>query len=350
LMLGNPRAGITPIVVYLRDRDKRQSIEEMVSNVLIASRSPFNADRFRHSLQAGTVALLIDGYDEFAVRVGYHNAAAQLRTFIDALQDRAKILLTPRPNHFRSTDEATTALFDSLRSVHHGTVFQLEPFSQDQQAAFLTRWFELAGDSASEAAALAARWMAALARVDNLPELARTPRMLSFMAQDLSLAEIETAAGTGTVTAADLYQRLVDLWLTGEADKVNPLDERNVTAAQRQRLLEEIALSLWRVGERDVTEAALQNVARNSLDLPRIEMTVDQAAQLIGGRTLLQVDAHRWRFAHQSVWEFLLAKSLAGRLRAGEHLDQLGEAQLTQLTIRFLKDLAPVESTRWAAR
>jgi hypothetical protein len=94
----------------------------------------------------------------------------------------------------------------------------------------------------------------------------------------------------------------------------------------------------------------LQNVARNSLNLPRIEMTVDQAAQLIGGRTLLQVDAHRWRFAHQSVWEFLLAKSLAGRLRAGEHLDQLGEAQLTQLTIRFLKDLAPVESTRWAAR
>ena len=350
LMLANPRAGITPVVIYLRDRDKRQTIEEMVSNVLIHSRSLFNADRFQHSLQAGIIALLIDGYDEFAVRVGYHNAAAQLSTFIQALQGRAKILLTTRPNHFRSTDEVTTALFDSLRSVHHGTVFELEPFSQEQQTAFLTRWFEVAGDSTPEAAAQATRWMSALARVDNLPELACTPRMLSFMVADLSVEKIEAAAGKGTVTAANLYQRLVDLWLAGEADKVNPLDERNVTAEQRQRLLEEIAFRLWRIGERDITEDTLQAVARDSLDLPRIELTVDQAAQLIGGRTLLQVDAHRWRFAHQSVWEFLLANNLARRLRAGEQLEKFGEAQLTQLTIRFLMDLAPAEATTWAAR
>jgi hypothetical protein len=348
LMLSNPHTGLTPIVVYLRDRDKRQSIEEMVSNVLIDSRTAFNADRFQHSLQAGTIALLIDGYDEFAVRVGYHNAAAQLNTFINAQQGRAKILLTTRPNHFRAANEATTALFDSLRSVHHGTVFQLEPFDEDQQAAFLTRWFTTHGDPQPEAATQAARWMRALAQVDNLPELARTPRMLSFMVRDLILEQIEAAAHTRTVTAADLYQQLVELWLAGEAGKVNPFDERNVTAAQRQRLLEEIAFTLWHIGERDITEGALQDSARQNLDLPRIELTVDQAAQLIGGRTLLQVDDHRWRFAHQSVWEFLLANSLARRLKAGEHLQRLGDAQLTALTIRFLRDLAPDEAVRWA--
>jgi hypothetical protein len=58
----------------------------------------------------------------------------------------------------------------------------------------------------------------------------------------------------------------------------------------------------------------------------------------------------RWRFAHQSVWEFLLASRLAGLLRAGRGDELLGEAQLTGLTIRFLRDLAPGEAAAWAAR
>ncbi|MGH3973757.1 MAG: metallophosphoesterase, partial [Pseudonocardiaceae bacterium] len=192
-MLDNNRVGVTPIVIYLRDRDKRQTIDEMVSNVLIPSRAEFNADRFQHSLEAGSLALLIDGYDEFAVRVGYVNAAAQLNTFIQSLRGRAKILLTTRPNHFRSADEVTGKLFDSLRTVHHGRVYQLEPFDEPQQRAFLTRWFEIRGDG--QAPDTAERWMAALARVDNLPELAKTPRMLSFMVEDLTLDHVAAAAG-----------------------------------------------------------------------------------------------------------------------------------------------------------
>jgi len=346
LMLRNEHVSITPIVIYLRDRDKRQTIEEMVSNVLIPSRSAFNADRFQHSLEAGSLALLIDGYDEFAVRVGYVNAAAQLQTFVQALRGRAKVLLTTRPNHFRSADEVTSKLFDSLRTVHHGRVYQLEPFEGGQQAAFLTRWFELRGGPQPEVTAQ--RWMRALGRVDNLPELSKTPRMLSFMVEDLSLDDIETAARHGTVTAADLYQRLVDRWLGGEVGKVDPDDERIVPAAERQRLLEDVALELWRINERDVSEQTLHAVAR-TLDLPRYEMTLDQAAQLLGGRTLLQVDQRRWRFAHQSVWEFLLASRLAAILRAGDNPDVLGDAELTPLTARFLRDLAAAEAVRWIA-
>jgi 3',5'-cyclic AMP phosphodiesterase CpdA len=343
-MLKNERVSITPIVIYLRDRDKRQTIEEMVSNVLIPSRSAFNADRFQHSLEAGSLALLIDGYDEFGVRVGYVNAAAQLRTFVQALRGRAKVLLTTRPNHFRSADEVTSKLFDSLRSVHHGRVYQLEPFEEWQQTAFLTRWFELRGDA--EADGTAHRWMSALGQVDNLPELSKTPRMLSFIVEDLSLDDIEEAARHGTVTAADLYQQLVDRWLAGEAGMLDPDDERTVPPSERQRLLENMALELWRINERDVSEQTLQAVVR-SLDLPRYKMTLDQAAHLFGGRTLLRVDEHRWRFAHQSVWEFLLAKRLANALRAGDNPDVFGDAELTSLTGRFLRDLAPVEAERW---
>ncbi len=347
-MLGNERAGITPIIVYLRDRDKRQTIDEMVSATLLPSRAAFHVDRFRYSLEAGTLALLVDGYDEFAVRVGYANAAAQLRTFIEALRGRAKVVLTTRPSHFRSTDEVTSKLFDSLRTVHQGRVYQLEPFDEGQQRAFLTRWYELRDEP--DPGGLAGTWMQALGDVDNLPELATTPRMLSFMVEDLSLETLQRAAGQGTVTAADLYQKLVDRWLSGETAKAPPDAPGTVSAAHRQELLEDLALKLWLAGERDVTEDTLQHAARDVLDLPRLKLTLDQAAQEMGGRTLLQVDEHRWRFAHQSVWEFLLARRIAALLGAGKGDELLGEAQLTGLTIRFLRDLAPREGTAWAAR
>ncbi|HEY1618491.1 MAG TPA: NACHT domain-containing protein [Streptosporangiaceae bacterium] len=249
-LLENERAGLTPIVVYLRDRDKRQSVDEMVSAALVPSRAAFQPDRFQHSLEAGTLVLLIDGYDEFAVRVGYANAAAQLATFTSALQGRAKIVLTTRPSHFVSTDAVTSKLFENLRTVHDGQVYRLEPFDEDQQRAFLTRWFELTNwvdelAGRKDPPTLADAWMQALAKVDNLPELARTPRMLSFMVEDLSLAEIEQAAGKGTVTAAQLYQKLVDRWLSAETSKIDPAAPGTISPGQRQDLLEELALRLW---------------------------------------------------------------------------------------------------------
>lgn len=72
--------------------------------------------------------------------------------------------------------------------------------------------------------------------------------------------------------------------------------------------------------------------------------------QLAGARTLLQVEQGRWRFAHQSVWEFLLASRITRLLREGTSDDELGKAELTELTIRFLSDLAPDEAVAWVAR
>ncbi len=87
------------------------------------------------------------------------------------------------------------------------------------------------------------------------------------------------------------------------------------------------------------------------LNLPALELTLDQAAQEFGGRTLLRVDNQRWRFAHQSIWEFLLAKKLAAVLGAGGRDDELmGQAELTELTIRFLRDLDPDAATAWVRR
>jgi 3',5'-cyclic AMP phosphodiesterase CpdA len=346
-MLSNDRVAVSPIVVYLRERDKRETLDSMISAALIPSGASFQSDRFQHSLRAGSLALLVDGYDEFAVRVGYANAAAQLRTFLDAMQGRARILLTTRPGHFRSTDEVTSKLFDSVREIQQAHVYQLEPFDEAQQHAFLARWFTLRGHDNPDG--IASQWMGTLATVDNLPELARTPRMLSFIVEDLALDEIrQAAAGNAVLTAAALYQRLVSHWLANES--LDPDGKGAIAPTRRQRVIEELALALWRSGERDATENALHTAVRQVLDLPRLELTLDQAAQEIGGRALLQVDSARWKFAHQSVWEFLLANRLAALLRDHDADEVLGEAELTSLTVRFLRDLAPTETVAWLRR
>ena len=195
-MLGNERAGITPIVVYLRDRDKRQTIEGVG-----VCRPPAEQSRLPSRTDSATVWRLAPWRCWSMVTTSSRfesvtlNASAQLRTFIEALRGRAKVVLTTRPSHFRSTDEVTSKLFDNLRTVHQGRVYQLEPFDEGQQRAFLTRWFELRGEP--DPAALAAAWMQALSDVDNLPELATTPRMLSFIVEDLSLDSLQRAAGRG---------------------------------------------------------------------------------------------------------------------------------------------------------
>lgn len=385
-------SGITPIVVLLRDWEKRHSLEEMVAQALADTPAPFQNEKFNSMFDRGRIVMLVDGYDEFAVRVGYGRAAEQLRTFLAALEGRreAKIVLTTRPSHFRLRQEAVSKIFENVLDldINRRRVYELLDFDKEQQESFLSRWFGLHGRTSGEATAEAKEWMEALEAVDNLPELARTPRMLSFIAEHLDLAQVRAAATEqGPITAARLYEMLVDIWLTTEtakfdddrarpgtgrqrpeadrrsgqsrsgesratlADRAVASDRRlgrsQLTSIDRWRVAEELAYRLWATNETNISEALLEEVAGDVLDLPRLGMAVPEAAQEIGSRTLLVGDGDERYFAHQSIGEFLLARKLADVLESSDYPLELGHAELSELTARFLRDLAPEAGTRW---
>ncbi len=342
------RSGLMPVVVTLRNWEKNHTVVEMVSQTVIDSGVFFQAERFQHMFTTGRLVLLVDGYDEFAIRVGYDRAADQLTTFLEAMGGGSKILLTTRPSHFRSREQATSVVFQDKLSHTRHQIYELQPFAAAEQKEFLQRWFEIAGDPSPDACAT--RWMDGLAVVDNLPELARTPRMLSFMVSDLRIEEIEAAAQSGqTMTAAGLYERLIGKWLSTESEKVGGETDGSpqLSSEDRWKIAEELALVLWRDQVPEVDQVLLEEVAGRALDLPRFGLTTSQAAQEIGSRTLLVGDGDRRRFAHQSVYEYLLARRLARALRDDTQWSQLGQAELSELTAYFLRDLAPQDAASW---
>ena len=341
-------SGVSPVLIALREWEKSHSLVEMVSQSIAPSGSAFQLEPFNHMFRSGRIVVLIDGYDEFAVRVGYDRAAEQLGTFLQVVQDRVKIVLTSRPTHFRDREQATGKIFADVGALTSHFVFELEPFDPTEQRAFLVRWFGLA--QAPYPGAHAERWMGALSRVDNLPELARTPRMLSFIARDLSLEEVEEAGRKGqSITAADLYERLVGSWIESDDGGTDHLSKRSgLPSDALWAVAESLALMLWRNHSGEISRDLLERVAAESLDLPGLGLTVAQAAQEIGGRALLAGDGDQRRFAHESVFEYVLARALARELKEGGG-NLIGEAQLSELTARFLRDLAPAEARRYVA-
>jgi 3',5'-cyclic AMP phosphodiesterase CpdA len=347
-LLLSGRSGLVPIVVTLRSWEKNHTVVEMVSQTVVHTGVTFQLERFQHMFATGRLVLLIDGYDEFAIRVGYDRAADQLTTFLQAMGRGAKMLLTTRPSHFRSREQATSVVFqDGLSHTRH-RIFELQPFEGAEQQAFLERWFTLAGDEDPEAQA--SRWLTGLSEVDNLPELARTPRMLSFMVSDLRIEEIEEAAQSGqTMTAAALYERLIGKWLSTESKKVGGHEDGSaqLSSDDRWAIAEHLAFVMWSDQVPEVRQALLEHVASEALDLPKFGLTMSQAAQEIGSRTLLVGEGDARRFAHQSVFEYLLARRLTRFLCDPDNWDRLGQARLSDLTAYFLHDLAPGDAERW---
>ena len=54
-------------------------------------------------IHSGRLGLLFDGFDELELRVGYDNAADYLQVLLESVTRRAKVVLTSRTQHFRST-------------------------------------------------------------------------------------------------------------------------------------------------------------------------------------------------------------------------------------------------------
>jgi 3',5'-cyclic AMP phosphodiesterase CpdA len=347
-LLLSGRSGVVPIVVTLRNWEKNHTVIEMVSQTVVPAHVTFELERFQHMFSTGRLVLLVDGYDEFAIRVGYDRAADQLTTFLQAMGTGAKVLLTTRPSHFRSREQATSVVFqDGLSHTRH-RIFELQPFEGAEQQMFLERWFTLAGDSDPQSQA--DRWLKALGAVDNLPELARTPRMLSFMVSDLQIEEIEeTARSRQRMTAAGLYERLIGRWLSTESEKIGGDRDGSaeLSSDDRWAIAEQLAFVMWSDQVPEVRQSLLEHVASEALDLPKFGLTMSQAAQEIGSRTLLVGEGDVRRFAHQSVYEYLLARHLSRVLQNHDSWEQLGQARLSDLTAYFLHDLAPEDAERW---
>ena len=339
--------GLLPVLVELQSLEKAPSLDELLAQYLVRQNvDAFDVTKLQYMIRSGRLALLFDGFDELELRVGFDNAADYLHTLLRAVTDHAKVVLTSRTQHFRSTAQIRTALGAQIAALAASRVAVLEDFTDEQILQFLAKHY-------GEDVAAAQSRFALLDDVRDLLGLSRNPRMLSFIA-DLDEARLRAAqAEHGQISAAELYRELVDVWLLGEVERQHhhaglpSLDKQERLAACTA-----LALRLWTTTALTIPVAELTAEVSGTLTrLAERGYTEDQAAHTVGSGTLLiRTPEGEFSFIHQSVMEWLVASVTAEKLQQGEAADTLVARTMSTLMLDFLCDLAGHEvARRWAA-
>ncbi|MEV1120529.1 trypsin-like peptidase domain-containing protein [Actinosynnema sp. NPDC049800] len=334
--------GLLPVLVELRSLEKGPTLDELLAQHLVREGvDAVEVAKLRYMISSGRLALLFDGFDELELRVGYDNAADYLSTLLQAVTDRAKVVLTSRSQHFQSTDQVLNALGRRVSALTASRVAVLEDFTDDQIRDFLTRHYD--GDAARAAARFEL-----LGAINDLLGLSRNPRMLSFIADldDERLHQVRRQHGR--ISAAELYRELVDFWLVQEVDRQR---HRHGTpsfdGAERLSACTALALRLWQTTATTIDTADLEDtVVRTLTRLTERGYSIDQAAHAVGsGSLLVRTEAGGFAFVHQSVMEWLVAKVAADELPGTEIVNR----KMSRLMVDFLCDLAGHEAAlSWA--
>ncbi|MFI9816996.1 trypsin-like peptidase domain-containing protein [Saccharothrix variisporea] len=331
--------GLTPVLIELRSLEKAPSLDTLlIQHLSRAGVEEISAPKLKYMIDSGRVALLFDGFDELELRVGYDNATDYLRVLLHRVDDRAKVVLTSRTQHFRLTSDVLNVLGEQVTSMASSRVALLEDFTDEQIHDFLTRHYKGDADRARARFDL-------LGDVRDLLGLSRNPRMLSFIADldEERLREVERQEGR--ISAAELYRELVDHWLVKETDRqrhpsgLPSLDER-----ERLDVCTTLALRLWATTASAIRESDLGAAAATLARLTERGYSHAQAQHAVGSGTLLVHTEDGFGFVHQSVMEWLVANAAAGRPDT-----DITNRVMSPLMVDFFCDLAGHDTAReWA--
>jgi WD40 repeat protein len=340
---------LIPILIELRDLDKAHSVDGMVAAHLANhGEELIDLKAFRYMLREGRIVLLFDGFDELVTRVTYDRAADHLETLLQAAQDKAKIVVASRTQHFQSQSQVLTALGERVGLLPSRRILGVEDFSTAQIRAYLVNRYGGDESRADERLGL-------INGIQDLLGLSQNPRMLSFIA-DLDEDRLRSVSHTQhTVSAASLYEEILHSWLGYEALRAagRPGAPSGLGLDDLWRTVRILALQLWETGEPTLRLSQLGEIADTLTGLASGRLSRQQTMHAMGaGSLLVRTDDGLFGFIHASVMEWLVARVIADQFAAGQQAPpQLVARPLSQLTVEFLCDLADtLACQRWAER
>jgi WD40 repeat protein len=338
---------LVPIFIELRALDKAHSIEGLVASHL-ADTGEQNIDlrAFGYMLRQGRIVLIFDGFDELVTRTTYERAADHLETLLQAATGNAKIIVSSRTQHFRSSDQVMSALGDRVGLLPQRRLLAVEEFTPNQIRTYLVNHYR--GDEQAAQARLRL-----ISGVPNLIDLAHNPRMLSFIA-DLAQDRLLAVARVGrALSAAALYREILSAWLAVEERRTRdvPGAPAGLGIDDLWHAVTRLALRLWESNESVLRVNDIAEVADTVAGMAEGTMSGAQATHALGAGTLLvRTEDGLFGFIHGSVIEWLVANEIAARLARGDDT-LLSQRPLSPLSIEFLCDLADVRTCEdWVAR
>jgi WD40 repeat protein/3',5'-cyclic AMP phosphodiesterase CpdA len=328
---------LVPILIELRALDKSPTVDGLVAAHLANhGEEQINLKAFNYMLRQGRIVLLFDGFDELAARVTYDRAADHLRTLLEAAQDKAKIVVSSRTQHFRTEAQVLTALAERVGLLPQRRLLSIEDFEPAQVRSYLLNRY---GEQS-----IADKKLEFIRATQDLLGLSQNPRMLSFIADldDVRLAAVANAKQA--VSAAGLYEEILGAWLNYELQRLQDIGggPLALTMDELWNAVTTLASRLWESNEPYLKSDELAEVADALELLADRGLSLPQAVHAVGsGSLLVRTEGGLFGFIHTSVAEWLVARDVARQFGAGGSAPAvLSRRMLPQLTVEFLCDLA----------
>jgi uncharacterized protein YjbI with pentapeptide repeats len=331
---------LTPVLVEMSKLDKQPTIRGLLaSHFANADVGRIDINAFQYLLAEGRIALLFDGFDELALRLTYDRALEHFETVVAAAKGNAKVVVTSRTQHFLTDHQVRLALATKAEQVPGYRLFQLEKFGQKQIRRFLGNLIP-SQDEAEDRYRL-------LDEVKDLLGLSENPRMLGFIAKIAPEKLRAAKEQSGEITAAKLYEILIDQWLDFEFERVNPRGApKGISRVTLRELVTKLAGVFW---ERNAKTLPLSDF--KYLLIAR-DMDPAVVEHMMASGSLLVRDAKgRFSFVHRSVMEWLVASAAAQELKENGDAAVLGAGDMSELMADFFISLAEKDQAGvWALR
>ncbi|MEP7124880.1 MAG: pentapeptide repeat-containing protein, partial [Byssovorax sp.] len=331
---------LTPVLVEMSKLEKQPTIRGLLaSHFANADVGRIDINAFQYLLAEGRIALLFDGFDELALRLTYDRALEHFETVVAAASGNAKVVVTSRTQHFLTDQQLRLALAEKAEQVPGYRLFQLEKFGEKQIRRFLGNLIA-SPEEAEERYQL-------LDEVKDLLGLSENPRMLGFIANIAPEKLRKAKEQSGEITAARLYEILIEQWLDFEFARVSPQGApKGISRVTLRELVTKLAGVFW---ERNAKSLPLSDFT-HLLIAEDMESAVVE--HMMASGSLLVRDAEgRFSFVHRSVMEWLVASAAARELKEKGDAAVLGAGDMSELMADFFISLAEKDQARvWALR
>ncbi|XXY46486.1 pentapeptide repeat-containing protein [Sorangium sp. So ce269] len=344
--MARDRHPLVPVLIEMSRLEKQRSLSVLVAQHFALADEPVDPRAFSYMLAEGRIALLFDGFDELALRLTYDRVLEHFETVVQAAEGVAKVVVTSRTQHFLDDRQIKQELARRAEQVQGYRLVQLQGFGEKQIRRFL-------GNMLPEPAHAEARYRL-LHEIKDLLGLSENPRMLGFISRIEERKLLEARKGTGEITAARLYEVLVDQWLDHEHRRANPRGApRGLSREALRAAMTELARLLWdrrvrAVGIGELPDTLVRGV--QPLTGPPLERAMIEF--LIGSGSLLVRDAEgAFSFVHRSVLEWLVAEAAAREVTGTGDSAALAVDEMSELMVDFFVSLVGrKEASAWAAR